>query len=462
MINIDTEEPEEASMSYDLVIKNGTLVTASSTYKADIGIREGRITAIAESLECENFIDAEGKLVTPGAIDTHVHLEMPIGNYTSTDDFFQGTRAAAFGGTTTIIDFVEARENQPLVEALEERKAKASERAAVDYRFHMTIGPHDIKKLDQVQEAYDAGCRSFKIYMAYGLRLNDGEILQAFEAVGEAGGLPVVHAENWDVITTLINRNVSEGNTGPQWHPRSRPAQLEAEAVSRVIDLAAYAGVPVHIFHISCPEAIERVKHARIQGHFVTAETCPQYLCLTDEVFEKEGVDGVLPICSPPIRGIVDQLGLWDYLGSDSFHTISSDHCPFTRDEKAAGMEAFNKVPGGVPSIEMRFPSIYSRGVREGFLTENQWVDLCCTTPARLFGLKEKGDIQVGKDADLVIFDPEREVVLHEKTLHETAGWTPYENLHLTGWPEITISRGEVIVRGGEFLGKKGRGRFIN
>jgi dihydropyrimidinase len=448
-------------MNYDLVIKNGTLVTSTATYKADIGVLNGKISAIAEDLQGKKTIDATDRLVTPGAIDTHVHLEMPIGAFTSTDDFYSGTKAAAFGGTTTVIDFAETKENQPLVEALEERKKIAENKAVIDYRFHMTIGPHDINKLDQVQEAYNAGCHSFKIYMAYGLRLTDGELLQALEAIGETGGLPVIHAENWDVITTLIDRNLKAGNTGPQWHTRSRPAILEAEAVGRVIDLAAYAGVPVHIFHVSCPEAAERIKNARIDGHFVSGETCPQYLCLSDEVFEAEGVEGALPICSPPIRGIVDQLELWQHMSADSFHTVSSDHCPFTREEKASGLEAFNKVPGGVPSIEMRFPAIYSRGVREGFITENQWVDMCCTMPARLFGLEQKGDIEVGKDADLVIFDRAKEVVLNEETLHETAGWTPYKNMTITGWPETTISRGEIIVEKGKFLAEKGRGQFL-
>jgi len=448
-------------MSYDLIIKNGTLVTASSTYKADIGITKGRISAIAEDLKGENVIDATGKLVTPGAIDTHVHLEMPIGKFTSTDDFYSGTKAAAFGGTTTIIDFVETGKNQTMIEALNERKAKAESRSIIDFGLHMTIGPDDMEKLDQVQDAYNAGCRSFKIYMAYGMKLNDGQILRAFEAIGETGGLPIVHAENWDAITTLIDKNISEGNTSPEWHTKSRPAILEAEAVGRVIDLATYVGVPVHIFHISCPEAIERVKNARIQGHFVTAETCPQYLYLTDEVFEEEGVEGALPICSPPIRGIIDQLELWEYLSSESFHTISSDHCPFTREEKASGLSAFNTVPGGVPSIEMRFPSIYSKGVRGGFITENQWVDLCCTTPAWLFGLENKGDIQVGKDADLVIFDPKKEKQLSEDSLHEEAGWTPYKNMKITGWPEVTISRGEIIVKDGQCPAEKGRGQFV-
>ncbi len=448
-------------MPFDLIIKNGTIVTASSTYNADIGIKDGIIKAIGKDLEGDNILDAKGKLVTPGAIDTHVHLEMPIGDKTSTDDFFTGTRAAAFGGTTTIIDFVEAEKDQSLMAALLERKEKADSRSVIDYGLHMTIGPNEIKKLDQVKEVYDAGCKSFKIYMAYGLRLNDGEILRAFEAIGEAGGLPVIHAENWDAITSLIDQNIQKGNVEPIWHPRSRPANLEGEAVGRVIDLAAYAGVPLHIFHISCPDAIERVKTARIHGHYVTAETCPQYLFLTDEVYELEGVDGALPVCSPPIRGIVDQIELWEYLSDESFHTISSDHCPFTKKEKEAGMKVFNKIPGGVPSIEMRFPAIYSKGVREGFLTLNQWVDICCTTPAWLFGMENKGDIIIGKDADIVIFNPDRKVVLSEGNLHEKVDWTPYHGITVTGWPDVTISRGEIIVKDGKCNAKKGRGNFI-
>ncbi len=448
-------------MSFDLIIKNGTIVTASSTYKADIGIINGKISSICENLSGGEEIDAEGKLVTPGAIDTHVHLEMPIGKYKSTDDFFTGTRAAAFGGTTSIIDFVETKKNQSFADALKERQEKADSRSIIDYGLHMTIGPDDINKLDQLKDIYKKGCRSFKIYMAYGLKLNDGEIIQAFEAISEAGGLPVIHAENWDAITTLIDQNIQKGNKSPQWHTKSRPASLEAEAVGRVIDLAAYAGVALHIFHISCPDAIERVKNARIQGHFVTAETCPQYLFLTDEIFEETGIEAALPISSPPIRGIVDQIELWEYLSSESFHTISSDHCPFTKKEKENGMSAFNTIPGGVPSIEMRFPSIYSKGVKEGFLTVNQWVDLCCTTPAWLFGLENKGDILVGKDADIVIFDPHKEVILKEDTLHEKVDWTPYKDIKITGWPEVTISRGEIIIKNGECLAEKGRGKFI-
>ena len=448
-------------MVYNIVIKNGKIVTASGSYYADLGISGEKIAAIGDNLEGRKTIDASGCLVTPGAVDTHVHLEMPIGKYTSTDDFLTGSRAAAMGGTTTFIDFVEPGEKESLSEALEKRKAAAEKKSVIDFRFHMTIGPDDMGKLDQIPGVFEEGCQSFKLYMAYGLKLNDGELYKALDAVGQAGGLPVVHAENWDIITTIIEKNLAMGRTEPRWHPRSRPAEFEAQAVAQVISIASYLDTPVHIFHISCPEAIEQVVAAKEMGHSVTGETCPQYLFLNWDLFERKGVEGALPVCSPPIRSQESQDGLWAYMSGGSFDTISTDHCPFCRSEKEAEMKYFNTIPGGVPSIEMRFPAIYSKGVGEGFITENEWVDLCCTSPAKLFGLKGKGDLQVGMDADIVVFDPRKKKVLSTKTLHEKSDWTPYEGLEISGWPVITLSRGEVIVENEDFSGKAGRGRYL-
>ena len=377
-------------MVYDMVIRNGKIVTAANSYYADLGISGEKIAAIGENLDGRRIIDASGCLVTPGAVDSHVHLEMPIGKYTSTDDFYTGTRAAAIGGTTSLIDFAEPEETEPLLEALEKRKVAAAERSVIDYGFHMTIGPSEMDKLDQVPQAVEAGCRSFKLYMAYDLKLDDGQLFKAIEAVGRAGALPVVHAENWDIITTLIEKNLAMGRIEPRWHPRSRPAEFEAQAVAQIIAIASYLDSRVHIFHISCPEAIEQVVAAKEMGLQVTGETCPQYLFLNWDLFERDGVDGALPVCSPPIRSQEAQDGLWAYLSGGSFDTVSTDHCPFLRREKDAGMGQFNTIPGGVPSIEMRFPGIYSKGVGEGFITENEWVDLCCTTPAKLFGLTKK------------------------------------------------------------------------
>lgn len=449
-------------MTFELVIKNGTVVTAEATYQADIGIQGERIAAIGQGLAGHREINAAGKLVTPGAIDVHVHLQMPIGNYVSADDFFTGTRAAAFGGTTTVIDFVEPEPEQPMLDALAARRAEADGRVVIDYGLHMTIGPDEIPKLAQVPDAVAAGCASFKLYMAYGFRLNDGQLMQALEAVRDAGGLPIVHAENWDVICTLVARNLAAGHTEPRWHPLSRPAPLEGEAAGRVIDLATFVGTPLYIFHVSCAQVVSRIAAAQQRGLPVYGETCPQYLFLTADIYSRPGVEGALPVCSPPLRTQADQTRLWEALAHNHLQVVSTDHCPFTRKDKAAGQAVdFSRIPGGVPSIEARFPALYAYGVRAGRFSANRWVDICCTTPARLFGLTRKGRVAVGYDADLVVFNPEARLRLSTAALHENVDWTPYEDMEVTGWPDITISRGRVVVQNGEFTGQAGQGRFV-
>jgi dihydropyrimidinase len=300
----------------------------------------------------------------------------------------------------------------------------------------MTIAPPDLDKLDELPAVFEAGCSSFKLYMAYDFRLDDGQLLQALEAVRDVGGLPVVHAENWDVICTLVERNLAQGRIEPRWHPRSRPALTEGEAAGRLIDLATLAGTPVHIFHVSCASVIERIAAARQRGLPVTGETCPQYLLLTDELFDRPGVDGTLPVCSPPLRTESDQEQLWTALANDTLQLVTTDHCPFTRADKATGLQ-------------------------QGRFSVNRWVDICCTTPARFLGFEKKGAIIVGHDADLVIFDPERTVTLSTETLHENVDWTPYAGLAAKGWPAVTISRGQILVENGEFLGQAGQGQFV-
>jgi len=447
-------------MKFDLVIKNGTIVTAARTYQGDVGIVGERIAATGSHLVGDYTLDATGKLVIPGGVDIHVHMEMPIGKFVSTDDFYSGTVAAAFGGTTSIIDFVERQPQESMLEAIAARRARADPKVVVDYGLHMTLGPADIDILDQVPAAYQAGCVSFKLYMAYGLCLSDSQLLRALEAVGGIGGLPVVHAENWDVICALVERNLANSRTSPHWHPRSRPAIMEGEAAGRVIDIARLVGSRLHIFHVTSPYAVKRIARARDEGQAVTGETCPQYLLLDQALFDRPGVEGALPVCSPPIRDEAARQALWLALRSGDLQLVTTDHCPFTRAEKATGLNDYSRIPGGVPSVEMRLPALYTFGVRTGKISLNQWIDLCCTTPAKLAGLTGKGDIREGYDADLVIFDPERRLTISVDTLHEQAGWTPYEGLEMEGWPAVTISRGEVIVAGGEFLGKPGRGRF--
>jgi dihydropyrimidinase len=448
-------------MAYDLVIKNGTVVSDEAVFESDVAIQGGTIAALGRHLQGDKEIDATGKLVTPGAVDIHVHMQMPIGDFTSSDDFFTGTRAAALGGTTAIVDFVEPHGQESMLEALADRRALADPRVAIDYGLHMTIGPTEIAKLDQVPAAYEAGCGTFKLYMAYGLRLDDGELMQALEAIAAVNGLAVVHAENWDVISTLVARNLAMGNTSPHWHPRSRPAPFEGEAVARVVELAALTGARTHIFHVTCAQAVRQIAKARRRGLPITGETCPQYLLLTWEVYDGPGVLGALPVCAPPIRSKRQQEALWRALSNHDLQVVTTDHCPFTSAEKATGLADFSKIPGGVPSVESRFAAVYSHGALAGHMTLNQWVSTCCTKPAELAGFSSKGKLLPGYDADLVVFDPRREVVLSTDTLHENVDWTPYEGLKVQGRVETTLSRGRVIVDEGQFVGEAGHGRFV-
>ena len=450
-------------MNFDVVIKNGTVVTSEATYQADVGIKGEIIAAIGQDLQGARELDATGKLVIPGAVDVHVHEQMPLpSGVVSADDFFTATRAAAYGGTTTVIDFVQPMGDESMLAALAARQAEAAPKVVIDYGLHMTIGPTEITKLDQVAAAYQAGCASFKLYMAYGLRLTDDQLFQALQAVKTVGGLPVIHAENWDVICTLIAQNLAAGRNTPAWHPRSRPALLEGEAAGRAIDLATYIETPLYIFHVGCNETVQRIAAARQRGLPIMGETCPQYLFLTDAAYDQAGITGALPVCAPPLRSQADQDSIWQALAHNTLQVVSTDHCPFVSADKARGLAAqdFSQIPGGVPSIEMRLAGVY-QGVRRGHFSLNRWVEVCCTTPARLFGLTRKGVIGVGYEADVVIFDPEQSKTLSTQTLHENVDWTPYDGLTLTGWPITTLSRGEVIVAEGQFVAHAGRGRFV-
>ena len=451
-------------MSFDWVIKNGHIVNADADFTADIGISNGRIAALGADLHGDREIDAAGKLVTPGAIDGHVHLQMTLpGDITTADTFQTGTRAAAFGGTTAVVDFVECAPDEPMLDALARRRAQADPQVMIDYGLHMTIAPPEIDKLSQVQDVIDAGCASFKLYMAYGFYLDDGQLLQALQTIGAQGGLPVIHAENWHAIQTLVAQHLAAGHTAPAYHPKTRPAALEAEAAGRAIDLATYAESPLHIFHVGCNAVVERITAARARGLHVTGETCPQYLALTDDLYQQTGVGGALPVCAPPLRSAADREAMWHALAADQLQIVTTDHCPFTIEQKQHGLDAndFSQIPGGVPSIEVRFPLVYSLGVGRGHLTKRQWVNTCCTRPAQLFGFQNKGVIAPGYDADLVVFDPHAEWTVSTDTLHENCDWTPYNALELRGRPQTTFVRGEPVVQDGELVGQPGQGRFI-
>ncbi len=443
----------------DVVIQHGTLITPGGTYAADVGILGEQIAALGQDLGGELELDAAGCYVLPGGIDPHVHLHMPAGGLVSADDFASGTVAAALGGTTTLIDFVEPAEGQSLLEALAARQAEADAQVAIDYGLHMTLPAWHVEQaevLGALDQVVAAGLPSFKLYLAYsGLRLDDVQLYRAMRAIGAAGGLSIVHCENGPLCEHLRAEALAQGDVWPIYHALTRPAVQEAEATSRAIDVAALANCPVYIVHVSCAEALERVRAARDRGQEVYAETCPHYLLLSGIVLDYPG--GERLICSPPLRDKQDNKALWSGLVWGGLDVLATDHCPFTAAEKGAPAD-FASVPGGLPGVEARLGLAH----HYGRLTLERWVEVCCAAPARLFGLTRKGHLAPGYDADLVIFDPERWITLEAgETLHERVDWSPYEGRHVQGWTRDVLSRGRVIVRGGEFVGEPGWGCFV-
>ncbi len=450
---------------FDLVITNGLLITSEAVARTDLAISGSRIAAIGEKLPGLETIDATGKLVVPGAIDEHVHLEMTVGEFASSDDFYTGTVAAACGGTTTVIDFAETGPDQTLVEALAERRARADGKVAIDYGLHMTLSRADDETLGQIPASIEAGSASFKLYMAYeGLRLDDGGLLRALAALREHGGRALVHAENHHAITHLTAQALAQGRTGPENHPLTRPDVMEAEAIHRLLALAHVTGTPLVLAHLSCALGLKEVRVARERGQTVWVETCPQYLLLDEDEYLRPGFEGAKFVMAPPPRTATDRAALWAGLVAGEINTVATDHCPFFyATQKTRGRDDFSRIPGGAPGIETRLALLYTHGVRAGRLTPERWVEVCCTEPARRFGLApRKGTLSVGADADIVVFDPDRRVTLSAETLHQNVDYTPYEDWKVHGYPETVLSRGEIVVRDGEFTGAPGRGQFLH
>jgi dihydropyrimidinase len=455
-------------MGWDSIITDGTVVTATDTYAADVAIRDGKIVAIANDLPRENAkhaLDASGMYVIPGGIDVHTHLDMPFGGTTSSDDFETGTRAALFGGTTTLIDFAIQYKGQSLRQAFDTWMEKASKKAVSDYAFHCIITDLSEARLEEVRSLVRDGVTSFKLFMAYPgvFMLDDASIFKVFRAAAGQGALVCMHAENGGAIDVIVKQALAEGKTAPKYHALTRPTTAEAEATGRAIALAEMAGAPVYIVHLSCHDALLKVREARDRGLPVYAETCPQYLYLSIENFDVPGFEGAKYVFTPPLREKWHQERLWEGLRQDQLQVVSTDHCPFCfKEQKELGKDDFTKIPNGGPGIEHRLSLVYSGGVEGGRISVNRFVQLVATMPAKLFGLyPRKGTIAVGSDADLVIFNPRQQHTISARTHHMRVDYSMFEGIQVTGLPHSVLSRGEVVVEDGKFLGRAGRGQFV-
>jgi len=449
------------------LIKNGTVVTASDTTKTDVLIDGEKIAAIGSGLatSADQVIDAENRYVMPGAIDVHTHMELPFGGTFASDDFATGTAAAAWGGTTTIVDFAVQSYGQTLRQGLDQWHKKAQAKAHIDYGFHMIVREINDSILKEMDTLVNEGIPSFKLFMAYPgvFMLDDAAIFKAMSRTAENGGLIMMHAENGGAIDVLVKRYLAEGKGDPINHGLTRPASMEGEATSRAIALSRLAEVAVYIVHLSSKEALDAVREARDDGAPTFAETCPQYLYLSLDDLGRPGFEGAKYVCSPPLRPPSHHDELWKGLLQDDLQLVATDHCPFHfKGQKEMGRGDFSKIPNGLPGVEDRFSLIFHGGVNSGRITLNRFVELVATAPAKMFGLfPRKGTIAPGSDADLVIFNPRVERTLSAKTHHMNVDYSCYEGMTVKGLPEVVMQRGNVLVRDGKFQGVKGAGQFL-
>ena len=453
-----------------LLIKNGRVITAVDDYKGDIFVESEQVNLIGKNLDvkADRVIDAQGKYVIPGGIDPHTHLDMPFSGTVSADDFETGTRAAAHGGTTTLIDFAIQTKGRSTLEALETWHKKAEGKTAIDYGFHMIITDLEDDRVPEMRTLADEGVTSYKLFMAYPgvLYADDATLFRAMRKAGEDGTVICMHAENGIVIDEIVKSALAEGKTGPKWHALTRPTRMEAEGVHRSIAIAEVADVPVYIVHLSSADALEQVVLARDRGAHVFAETCPQYLFLDHSYYEQEGFEGAKYVMTPPLREKWNQKELWRGLQMGDLMSISTDHCPFCfKEQKEMGINDFSKIPNGGPGVENRMSLVFNGGVVEGRISLNRFVELTSTASAKMFGLfPKKGTIAVGSDADIVIFNPDRKETIsvnNSVTHHMKVDYNAYEGFEVTGVSETVISRGKIIVENCEYLGKKGDGQFL-
>jgi len=456
--------------TFDLIIKGGTIATASDVYTADIAIKDGKIVQIGTSLDgAGKVIDATGKYVLPGGIDSHVHISQPSGEGISmADDFETGTRSALFGGNTTVLPFCLQEKGTPLRQTLNAYHKLAEGNLYTDVSFHLIVSETNPTLLGQELPALAGeGYASFKVFMTYeGLRLNDAEILKTLDVARSTGSTVMIHCENEDAIRYLIEKHEAAGDVAPRAHASTRPAAVEREATHRALTLAEIADVPIVIVHVSNGQAMEEISRARARGLKVFGETCPQYLMLTAEDLDGMDWEGAKFVCSPPPRDKAAQEECWRGIETGVFDLFSSDHCPFKYDDERGkkfpkGKESFRHIPNGIPGVETRMPILFSEGVMKGRIDLSRFVALTSTNHAKTYGLyPQKGTISIGSDADIAIWDPSVKRTIRHAELHDGADYSPYEGIEVTGWPTTVILRGSVMVSDGELVGKKGDGQY--
>ncbi len=460
---------ERAVPDHDLIIQGGTVVTSCDQFRADIGIRAGRIATLGEGLQGGPVLDAAGLLVLPGGVDSHCHIEqLQSGGGADEETFTTGSTAALAGGTTSVVTFSTQFKGGGILQPLAEYHRRASAGAMVDYAFHQIVtDPTDAVIRDELPQAVAGGVRSLKVFLTYDpLRLDDRQYLAVLSAARRLGCLVTVHCENYDAIAWRSAALLADGRIAPKYHAWSRPAVVEREATHRAIALAELVDTPIEVFHVSCPEAAEEIARAQARGVKVWGETCPQYFALTAADMDRPGFEGAKFMCSPAPRDAATSAGLWDTIRARTLSVVSSDHSGWSYDgprgKRSAGADApFTAIPNGVPGLAARLPVLWSLGVATGRITPSDFVRLTASQPAALFGLRDKGRIAPGADADLVLWDPERRTRLTNALQQHAIDYTPYEGMEVVGWPVATLRRGEVVMRDGAVTAAPGSGRYL-
>jgi dihydropyrimidinase len=450
-----------------ILIKNGRIVTAADDYVADVFIDGEAIAAIGRSLpmKADRTIDASNRLVIPGAIDPHVHMELPFGGTVSSDDFKTGTIAAAFGGTTSIIDFAIQYHGKTFEQTLDDWDAKAEGKCAIDYSYHLAVTEYEPRHKAEFAKVVDRGITTFKIFLAYPgvFMIDDTTMFRVMQSAGEAGGMTLVHAENGIAIQQMIDNLIAAGKVEPKYHAESRPPVMQADGVARALRVGEVAGAPVFIVHVSCEAAMNEIVRSRDEGHASFGETCTQYLFLDQSCYDKPNFEGAKYVFTPPLVPKENIEPLWKGLKLGYLQEVSTDHCPFNfKGQKELGRGDFRKIPNGGPGVEDRLSMVYQGGVIERGFSLNKWVDLCCTASAKMFGMfPKKGTIAVGSDADIVIYDHNKERTISAKTHHMNCDYSLFEGMKIKGMPQTVLSRGKVIIEDGQYKGTPGEGRFI-